>query len=535
MANSALFAGNRGELPPAATTTNLAGGKAYAMSPRHALTQYALTGTFNDTFYASASVQLEDMLKLCEDVPNDYIAKLAIYARKEGLMKDTSAFLLAYLSTTDYPHLAQVFDKVINNGKMLRNYVQMIRSGVLGRKSLGSKLRRLVQVWLLKATDRQILEGNIGNDPSLADVIKMVHPKPIDPNRAALFAWIIGKPFDKEHLPKVCADYDAFVATPEEERATLTLPEVPFLMLSSLQLAQPQWRELVLKMSWTQLRMNLNTLQRNDVFADTEITAFVAGRLKDKEAVLHAKAFPYQILTTYSAVKGTVPNAISDALHDAMEYSLINVPTIEGPIAVLCDTSASMGSEVIGKKIGNVSSKTTCVDVAALISVAILRKNPNTVLLGFDTQVHDYREIIDARDTVITNAKKLAAQRGGGTDCAAPLRALTMVHQMHNVSFDTVVMVSDNESWITEREVQYQGRSTPAHQAWSTYKSINPNAKLICIDINPNKTTQLAERPGVTNVGGFSDSVFKLLGQIVAGGTGADHWVNEVEKSVVIS
>lgn len=35
----------------------------------------------------------------------------------------------------------------------------------------------MVQHWLNAASDRALLAANVGNDPSLADVIRMGHPK----------------------------------------------------------------------------------------------------------------------------------------------------------------------------------------------------------------------------------------------------------------------------------------------------------------------------------------------------------------------
>ena len=69
---------------------------------------------------------------------------------------------------------------MIDNGRMLRNFVQIMRSGAVGRKSLGSRPKRLVQAWLATASDRAILRAAVGQAPSLADVIQMVHPKPAD-------------------------------------------------------------------------------------------------------------------------------------------------------------------------------------------------------------------------------------------------------------------------------------------------------------------------------------------------------------------
>ena len=94
--------------------------------------------------------------------------------------------------------MAEVFDRVIDSPKMLRNFVQIMRSGVVGRKSLGSLPKRLVQQWLESRSDEQLFIGSVGNDPSLADIVKMVHPKPATPARQALYGYLIGREHDAE-------------------------------------------------------------------------------------------------------------------------------------------------------------------------------------------------------------------------------------------------------------------------------------------------------------------------------------------------
>ena len=42
--------------------------------------------------------------------------------------------------------------------------------------------------WLERATDAELLAASVGNDPSLGDIIRMVHPKPGTEARAALEA-----------------------------------------------------------------------------------------------------------------------------------------------------------------------------------------------------------------------------------------------------------------------------------------------------------------------------------------------------------
>lgn len=199
-----------GRMLPAADTRNEAGGSAYAFTPEHALAQYAATGCSNNTFYASAEEQVENVIKLATKVEPAFTAKVAIYARQRGTMKDMPALLCAVLATRDGALLERVFPRVIDNGKMVRNFVQIIRSGATGRKSLGSRPKRLVRQWLETRTDEQLLAASIGNDPSLADILKMVHPKPSTPSREAMYAYILGKPHSAEVLPQIVKEYEAF-------------------------------------------------------------------------------------------------------------------------------------------------------------------------------------------------------------------------------------------------------------------------------------------------------------------------------------
>jgi len=60
MANKNLFQTVKRMFTPQADIINEAGGRAYKLSPKHALAQYAATGTFTRTFYAEAGEQLRN-------------------------------------------------------------------------------------------------------------------------------------------------------------------------------------------------------------------------------------------------------------------------------------------------------------------------------------------------------------------------------------------------------------------------------------------------------------------------------------------
>ncbi len=130
-----------------------------------------MTGTFNGTFYADGADQLEAVKALALQVEPEFLAKVAIHAAEKGYMKDMPVMLLAMLSGLQSDAFARAFPRVIRSGKMLRGFVQVMRSGATGRKSLGTRPKKLVQAWLERAGTEQILRAMVGNDPSLADVI----------------------------------------------------------------------------------------------------------------------------------------------------------------------------------------------------------------------------------------------------------------------------------------------------------------------------------------------------------------------------
>lgn len=296
--------------------------------------------------------------------------------------------------------------------------MQIVRSGAAGRKSFGTAPKRIIRAWLENRSNFALFRDAVGKDPSLADVIRMVHPKPSSNDRAALYAYLIGRKYDAAALPWIVREYEAF-----KRGETHAVPDVPFQMLTSLALDADAWKTIARNAGWQMTRMNLNTFARHGVFEDEELTMRIAMRLADRDAVKKARVFPYQLMVAYQNASYEVPDVVE------------------------------------------------------------LELNP--------------------RDSIMTNAAKLASIGGGGTSCSAPLQKLNA----EDVKGDLVILVSDNESWADP----VAGRGTAMMKKWRAFKQRNPKAKLVCIDLQPNETTQAPESDDVLNIGGFSDSVFEVI------------------------
>jgi 60 kDa SS-A/Ro ribonucleoprotein len=314
-------------------------------------------------------------------------------------------------------------------------------------------------------------------------------------------------------LPEVVREFEAYKRT-----RTGPVPDVPFQMLTALDLGSAEWAQVARQASFQTTRMNLNTFARHGVFEVPGLTKIVAARLRNPTAVARSRVQPYQLLMAHGSCDAAVPAEVVSALEDALELALGNVPKLSGKAFVLVDVSGSMSSPVTGHRVG-ATTKVRCVDVAALFAAALLRQNPDAEVLPFSTHVERLR--VSSRDSVMTNARLLAAVGGGGTNTSAALAALNE----RRAQGDLIIYVSDNESWMDP----VRGRGTATLNQWEQFRARNRSAKLVCIDLQPYTSSQVPEREDILNVGGFSDQVFALVREFDRGTLNPQHWVGAIE------
>lgn len=500
MVNKNLFSTSVQSRVPAANTVNEAGGKAYSLTDEAALAQYAVTGTFGNTYYATAETQLATVKNLAAKCSSEFIAKLAVYSRESAHMKDMGAYLLAVLAARgELELLGRVFSRVCDNAKMLLNFCQIVRSGVTGRKSFGSAVRRLIRNWLTEKKGYQLFNASVGHaNPSLADVIKMVHPKAVDERQNAMFAYLLDKPYDLSLLDQSVREFEAFKLDNSAK-----LPNVPWRALTNCKLTTDHWKKIARDMPFSTLRMNLNMLGRNGVYDDKALVKELAAKLSNPEEIRKNLAFPYQLLTTYQNTSD-IPMELSLALQQAMETATENVPNY-GEVAVCIDLSGSMQSPVTGQNGKIPPSKTTCVDVAALIAASIARKNPaNTTVIAWATSAKKIKfNPLDSVMTLSQNFKKVDC--GGGTNAQTGLQELNKL----NWSGDLVFYVSDNQSWMNGSDYYSQGTGMAGE--WAKLSSRSKKTKLVCLDIQPYANTQVQDGNKVLNLGSFTDSCWLVI------------------------
>ena len=548
MANKSLFSSRKSKCRRS-DTFNKAGGRAYKLDSKHALAQMAATGCFNGVYYASADSQLDELRKLIDEIDdNVFLAKLAVYARERAYMKDMPAALLVVLSKRDPELMHRAFDRVVDNGRVLRTMFQMIRSGQFnhGTKAgvgLSSSVQRAFRRWLNEASVSKLLSASIGERPSLRDVLRMARPVPKDNQRRALFGWLTDKepakwaPATVADLPQQVQALIAYRQAETAEAQALIAGDlgVRWDLLAGAARGPLVWKAIARRMGPQALRMNLNTLMRHEVLsskiADREMVDFVASRLANASEIRRSRQFPYQFLAAYLNAHDEVPHQIKGALHKAAEIACNNVPTLPGPVVIGLDTSGSMSCPVTGYRGRGATTKMRCVDVAALFAAAILRRNPDSMVIPFDTRAYDVR--VDPSDSILSLAERLAKFGGGGTDCSIPLRQANACRRKR--PFAGVVLVSDNQSWVYRSRAYAHGLdgSTGVMSEWKAFvenqQRLGFNSpRLVCIDIQAYGSTQAPERDDILNIGGFSDAMFQVVASYLSDDAG--RFVAEVES-----
>ncbi len=146
-------------------------------------------------------------------------------------MKDMPALLLARRCRGGIRRLMdRVFDRVIDSTRMLRNFVQIVRSGATGRKSLGSPPKRCVRRWLDQRTDEALFAASVGQRAVARGRDQDGAPEAgRRREREALYGYLIGRRTSPiEALPAWCG------SSRRSRPATATeVPDVPFQMLTA--------------------------------------------------------------------------------------------------------------------------------------------------------------------------------------------------------------------------------------------------------------------------------------------------------------
>lgn len=482
-----------------ADTTNREGYPAYTRSLEEQYVQTLLTNTIGNTFYADSDTLLSEADALHDQMLErnpEFVAKALVFARNKGLMRLQPIFGLAKLSSISTELFAKIFDNVVLIPSDLQDFFTILEG--LGRGQGGRSIKRQVTRFLNNISEYWAIKYNgRGRGYSLGDIVKTVHPKPISDKQKAIFAYLVGKEYDKTQVMQISA-YEALKKTTDvkEQIALIQEGKLPHEVVTGVIKPDKEiWNAILQQMPIFALLRNLNTLDRAGILDENR--NYITSILNDPERLAKSKILPFRFVTAFHQVEKAW---IKDVLRQAVEMTFDNLPEIYGKTAVFLDVSGSMEGDYL--RIGSV------------FAVALYKKTKgNGIFWTFDTRVYDPQPSM--YDSILTQAERIKA--GGGTDTGAPVEKL----RKDNIYVDNIIIITDEQ----------QNTGSPFYKELEKYRrSINPNTKAFVIDIAPYRSAMIPLTDKNTHyIYGWSETVLEYIAMSIKGYGSMIENINKIE------
>lgn len=358
--------------------------------------------------------------------------------------------------------------------------------------------------------------GQADGGYGLARVVDLVHPTAGTPQQGDLFEHALDamhkrdKPIP-ESLGMLRARQELLSMPQDERRAFLSGPVARARLIEAGitwealsgwlggELDAKFWESLIPTMGYMALLRNLRNFEKAGISKSARKA--VQGRLSDPEQVARSRQFPFRFLSAYKAVQGDWWN---EALSEALDASVGNLPEFKGRTLVLVDTSGSMQSPISEK------SSVSHVEVGALFGVALARAGANVDLHGFAGDIYGRRgassvqfkhDLVKGSSLMrdITAFSMRVGEVGHGTETVAALKETWNGH-------DRVILVTDMQA--------FGGYSRGA----SVTDAVPREVRMYGINPSGYASTALdLSQPNRFEIGGFSDAVFRMIGMLEAG------------------
>ncbi len=431
-------------------TSNRAGGHAYALDDKAALTILAFCSHIKDEFYRSADDTVKELQALASRVEPKFVANLALYTRHEVGNRSVTHLLAGEVSkrvkgetwTKDF------FRNIVRRPDDMLEIVGYIG----GEKKLPNAMKKGFAQALQGFSEYQLAKYKAkGKSLNLYDLVNITHPNPTSAITKLMNGTL--KAADTWETAVSAAGSDA-----EKKKDA--------------------WKELVMekKLKPLALLRNINNIV---AVADDKMIDELCRQL----AAVDKDVFPFQFFTALKNIT-TQDRRVLKALSEGCDASLANVPELAGKTLIALDKSGSMNGRPL--------------ELAIPMASALFKKS-NADLVLFDDHRSDIRLLpTDSTIGIMQQIANVAGQRQGGTNFEAILSGISK-------AYDNIIVLSDMQGWAEQ---------APMHQSYNQYKArsgANPN--LFMFDTNGLGTLKFAQRD-VFLLGGVSDKVFDVLNYI---------------------
>jgi len=479
------------------TVMNYEGAKAFTMTPAEELYSAVVTTGLSRTSYEKGSDRLVRIQSLIKKNDPEFVAKLAVYARKDMYLRSIPLVLTAELAkqTSGTDLISRTVDGVIQRADEITELLAYYQT--TNERTEMKKLNRLskqIQKGLAKSFNKfdeyQFAKYNRKAEVTLRDALFLVHPKAKDGNQQAVFNKIVGDTLETPYTWEVELSVLGQTKFADEAKKKLAFKN--------------KWEELILsnKLGYMATLRNLRNILDSEVSSD--VMAKICSYLSNEKAVINSKQLPFRFLAAYrelKAMKSPYLSSVLEALENAVMVSAKNIKGFgfDTSVVIAADVSGSMQQPVSPK------SKVLRYDIGLLMSM-ILQSQCKNVITGIFGD--HWLRISMPKSGILRNVNAFYKREGEvGYSTNGYLVIQDLIGKREKI--DKIMLFTDTQLW-NSKNAKYS-----YEDSWNRYKKIAPEAKLYIFDLAGYGNQPLDVRKNdVYLIAGWSDKVFDVLNAV---------------------
>lgn len=543
------------------TAVNDMGEKAYLLSDKEELVATTLT-----TFLQSAYYEKEqDVIKRIKDklgkVDPLFAAKLAVYLRQDANMRSVSHLIAGELSDVVADWKTNFYKKVLvrpdDMAEILAYYTAIkANKNAKGKFKIPSAIKKAFKA-KLESMDAYLIDKYKmpKKDFTLVDLVNLMHPVPTQANAEAYKRLMKGESLEGLYTSKIFekemskagqtakASQGAItVEEAKEEAITNVLGNVkgmPIMNLlrnlrNILEIAPDMVDEACRQLTIPEKVEKSRLLPFRFATAYDEILALKAPSLAEVQKKASSIQFESDIKAKTDAVLtasefNAKKEQILDAIETALEYSVQNIPSMAGKVAVLIDHSGSVRGDAGGHSRVSAFSKASRAMIGNLFGSMIAWRQSDVYIGMFGDRLVSPK--IDRTKRMLDFNKEsfnLGGTCGGGTENGLYIFLSDCIKNKVKVDYlcifsDMVIGSGGSGGWD---RTSHAGLGK-FQDLFKEFKALNPQCKTICVDINQTKGTSVFDKSmQVLQVAGWSDKIFDT---IAANTVGYKELIKEIE------
>lgn len=521
------------------TEINEMGEKAYKLEAKEELIATCLTTFLQGSYYESENQVVNRIKEATSKVDEEFVAKLAIYLRDDANMRSVTHLLAGELAPrlSGKEYASRFYKKVSvrpdDMSEILAYYFSKGNKKIAAAMKKGFKAK-------LESMDPYLIDKYKMNKKniSLVDLVNLMHPTPTQTNAEAYKRLMKGESLDGLYSTKIMEK----VMSEAGQKAKETKQDVTELKAAAITEVLDGNTPI----------MNLLRNLRNIIETAPDQVDKAIAHLTNKEKVLKSRLLPFRFATAYeeieklkgiptgkmisfeSDVRG-VPNIekVLKALETALEYSVENIPALEGKTAVLVDHSGSVRGDGGGSSKVSSFSKTTSAMIGNLFG-SMLTWSQRDVYMGLfgnrliQVPIDRSKGLLEFNKTSFDEGGKC----GGSTEnglyqfLREVIKNRTRVDNLIIFS-DMVIGSGGSGGWDCTSNVS-RGEF---QRLFLEFKKINPGCNTISVNIKATSGKEVMDKSlNVLQIAGWSDKIFNL---IEANCKGYKALIKEIEAIVI--